>query len=233
VTELTIYSGEEEFLRSRRQQVTGIGAAAGLAAAGLAGPGAGAALAASAGADSVEFFCCRVGGTLVGGRFSKVSFKNGDQLAFVVSKDAEPPLALAAVRRVDRLLWLVPHCSRGRLLHLKFSVQMFFWIAAGFPLFGMSCYLAWSFFGNGKIQEGGVIFMSGIASVLGLVAASYYSVRFYLQWLPVVHRAEQIFAELGYAEPQKVDMEVEHRRYCKIHGIKWPYLAEGPWIYHY
>lgn len=81
VSDLKIHSGEEEFVRSRGQQIAGVGVAAGLAVEGLAGAAAGAGLAAASAGDAVEFFSCKVGDQLVEGRFAKASFKNGDELS--------------------------------------------------------------------------------------------------------------------------------------------------------
>jgi len=76
---LTVHAGEDEFVRSAGQQAAGVGAAAGLALDGMAGAAAGAGLAASSAGDSVQFFTCKLGEQLMQGRFSKVTFKDGDE----------------------------------------------------------------------------------------------------------------------------------------------------------
>jgi len=128
VSGLTVHAGEEEFVRSAGQQTAGVGAAAGLALEGMAGAAAGAGLAASSAGDSVEFFSCKIGEQLVHGRFSKVAFKDGDTLELVIgSQQNGMPLALAARRASDSVLWVAPHCSRGRKGHRNFA---FSWLGS-------------------------------------------------------------------------------------------------------
>jgi hypothetical protein len=74
--------------------------------------------------------------------------------------------------------------------------------------------------------------MSLVGAMAG-TAAPYFAARFYRRCFPIARRAEQIFTALGYPDPSRVDLPRDHKRYCKTHGIKWPYLTDGPWIYHY
>lgn len=233
VSELQVYAGEEEFIRSANQQAAGVAVAGGLAAAELAGVAAGASMAAVSAGDSVEFFSCRLGDRVVEGRFSKASFKDGDELNVVVSSHAERPQVLAAQRQRDQLLWIVPHCSRGAKSHARFSARMFLWIFLGITgllgtFFGI---LDWQ--SKRAFDSGFTMFWGGLIVVNALVMSGYYSFRFYRQWLPVARQAERIFTALGYPDPSKVDLPRDHKRYCNARDIKWPYLTDGPWIYHY
>lgn len=241
VTGLTVHAGEEDFLRSAGQQAAGVGAAAGLALEGMAGAAAGAGLAASSAGDSVEFFSCKLGEQLVQGRFSKVTFKDGDALDMVVAPQRSGlPLVLAARRVIDRVLWMAPHCSRGTLALRKFSwrlvFHLFFLILLGATLFtvGMEYFSA----PGGQFSWNFVWFMLVIGSSLAAIAAPYYALRFYRQWLPIARKAELIFAALGYPDPTRVDLPRDHKCYCKSKGIGWPYTVNngvdaGPWTYHY
>ena len=82
-------------------------------------------------------------------------------------------------------------------------------------------------------EPGFLRFTFGLMAVNAAAMAAYFSARFYRQWLSVAREAERVFAALGYADPSRVDLPHDHKRYCKAHGIKWPYLTDGPWIYHY
>jgi hypothetical protein len=126
VTELVIHAGEEEFVRSLSDQVVGTGAAAGLAAAGLAGAAAG---------DSVEFFSCKVSGRFVQGCFSKVTFKDDEKIKFVVSEEPQS-LVLAAQRITDHTVLMAPHCSRGKKAHALFAWVLVVRLFAGFLMAG-------------------------------------------------------------------------------------------------
>ena len=241
VSGLTVHAGEEEFVRSVEQQTAGVGAAAGLALEGMAGAAAGAGLAASSAGDSVEFFTCKLGEQLVQGRFSKVTFKDGDALEMVVAPQRSGlPLVLAARRVRDRVLWMAPHCSRGTLAHRKSSLRLvfhlFFLILLGATLFTVG--MEYSSAPSGQFSWSFVWFMLVISSSLAPIAAPYYATRFYRQWLPIARQAESIFAALGYADPTRVDLPRDHKRYCKSKGIGWPYMVNngvdaGPWTYHY
>lgn len=233
VSGLSIHRGEEEFVRGKGQQAAGVGAAAGLAVEGLAGAAAGAGLAAASAGDSVEFFSCNVGGQLVGGRFSKASFKDGDELDVVTTQQQGRPLVLAARRALDHVIWMVPHYSRGVAAHRKFAVRLFGWLLIGLPAFFFSMIFAFVLFDSSPTEVGFIMFMGAIGLANAVIAALYFSLRFYRQWLPIARQAEQIFAALGYPGASRVDLPRDHKRYCKAKGIKWPYLTDGPWIYHY
>jgi hypothetical protein len=233
VTALVIHAGKEEFVRSLSNQVVGTGAAAGLAAAGLAGAAAGASLSAVSPGDSVEFFECKVGGQTVRGRFSKVSFREGDQLTLVASETHGQLLALAARRAIDQTIWMVPHGSRGRRAHAALSGRLCVRLLLTFLVGGFS-FVAFmprlGYAGKGDPLDW---FSMSIVGGMSVLVAPYFSIRFYRQWLPIARQTEHIFSALGYPTPSHVDLPRDHERYCKAHGIKWPYLTDGPWIYHY
>jgi hypothetical protein len=142
VSGLTIHDGEQAFL-SAAQQGSGAAVAAGLAAAGLAGAAAGAGLAATSTGDAVQFFTCQLGERTVAGGFSRVTFKDGDEVSFVVAR--QPPAAdraLAAIRPRDHTLWMSLHCSRGIRAHRRFAYGVFLRLAVGLPVFFCAAYLA-------------------------------------------------------------------------------------------
>lgn len=238
VSGLTVHAGEEELVRRAGQQTAGAAAAAGLALEGMAGAAAGAGLAVSSAGDSVEYFSCKISEKLVHGRFSKVTFKDGDTLEMVIgSQQNGMPLVLAARRASDRVLWIAPHCSRGRKGHRNFAFLLTWKLLAIFLTLGLIFILVMEYFSAAeqfKHFEFDLALIAGISTI----AAPYLSVRFYRQWLPIVQQAESIFAALGYPDPSRVDLPREHKRYCKSKGIGWPYnvnngVDAGPWTYHY
>ena len=234
VSGLTIHDGEQAFL-SAAQQGYGVAVAAGLATAGLAGAAAGSGLAATSTGDAVQLFTCQLGERIVAGGFSKVTFKDGDEVSFVAARQPRAAdRALAAIRPRDHTLWMSLHCSRGMRAHRCFAYGVFLRLAVGLPIFFCASYLASSLFSFGpKIDAGTFHVVLPMFSTFGVVAAIYYGIRVYFQWRPVAQQAERIFAALGYPNPSRVDLPRDHKRYCKARGIKWPYLSDGPWIYHY
>ncbi len=234
VSELVINSGEEEFIRDAGEQAVGVGIAGGLTAAGLAGAAAGAGLAAASAGDSIEFFSCKIDDQVVTGRFSKVTFKNGDQLDVVFDGARRGKVALAVRRRGDHSLWMVPHCSRGTIAHRTFALRLAVWLGVGLPTFFFSMFLVLGVWPNKEEMQGSLVqAMAALCCALGLVGAAYYSIGFYRRWYPIALQDEGLFAALGYADPATVDLERAHKLYCKSQGITWPYKSDGPWIYHY
>lgn len=236
VSNLMVYEDEEEFVSSSRQRVAGVGAAAGLAAAGLAGAAVGASFAATSAGDSVQFFSCDIQSQAVAGQFSKASFKTGDELTVVVEKQRNGIDRVVVARRPsDQVPWMVPHFSRGGKAHLRFATRLFWWLLLVLPAFGVLSFLVLGIWANhAPLKMNATMQLVGALSLgLGASAALYYAIRFYLQWRPIAEQAELIFAALGYPDPTRVDLPRDHKCYCKAHGITWPYLTDGPWIYHY
>jgi hypothetical protein len=155
-------------------------------------------------------------------------------VAVVETQGRSAGQVLAMQRPSDQILWIAPHCSRGIRAHLWFAMRLFCWVLIGFPAFGMLSYLALNTWVNhNPIRADLIQFVGLISLVVGAIAALYYSIRFYWQWRPVAQQAERIFAALGYSDPSRVDLPRDHKKYCKADGIQWPYLTDGPWIYHY
>lgn len=227
IKNLAVHAGEEEFIRSEAQRTAGGVTAASLALGGLAGSAVGASIAATGG-DSVEFFSCMVDGVSITGRFSKASFKDGDEVEVVVEGAGD---ALAVRRPADKRLWMFPHCSRGTRAHRRFSAILGGWILIA--LFVFSCALVATIRWGDNVPAGADLFALAISTVLSLISALYYSIRFLYQWGPIAKRAEMIFAVLGYPDPALVDLEKDHKRASKARGEGWPYLSDGPWIYRY
>ena len=148
-------------------------------------------------------------------------------------EDASRHYADAARRALDHVIWMVPHYSRGVAAHRKFAVRLFGWLLIGLPAFFFSMIFAFVLFDSSPTEVGFIMFMGAIGLANAVIAALYFPLRFYRQWLPIARQAEEIFAALGYPDPSQVDLPRDHKRYCKANGIKWPYLTDGPWIYHY
>lgn len=237
VSGLAVHAGEEEFLRSTGEQAVGVGAAAGLALGGLDGAAVGSAMSASSAGDTVELFTCTLNGHLLQGRFSKVTFQDGDELDVVVSiQQSEPLLGLAARRERDQVLWTMPHCSRGTRAHRRFALGVVIKLFSGLLAGGALFIVLMQYLNDQSVLMDW--FAMAVVAVISSLAAPYYAVRFYRQWLPIAKQAEQIFSVLGYPDPANVDLPRDHRRYCRSKGIKWPYTVSngvdaGPWTYHY
>lgn len=232
VSDLLIYAGEEEFVRSPTQQSVALGAAAGLAVSGLAGAAVGASMAATA-SDAVEYFEFKLNGHPVSGRFSKASFENGDSLTVVAEpKPAGGGFVLAAWRARDRKLWMAPHCSRGTRAHARFCVKMFAFLFLALLVLLGGAFALMDVLSSEPITADFRYFWMGLVSGLALLMSAYYSWRFYRQWLPLARLSDAIFAAFGRSNPADTNLPRDHEAYCKELGVKWPYPTEGPWIFH-
>lgn len=229
VSELRIFEGEQEFLSSATR-VVATGVATALAATGMPGVAAGTATAMSGGADSVEFFKCKLGARDIEGAFSKVTFRDGDQVSAVIERDSSgTALAGAVFRARDDLLWMRPHRSRGMHAHLRYSVRLAFYVALAFaPILALTVWLGTR--GAGNKLEAFELLIS-ISVVFMLTASLYYSIRFYWQWRQVAKEASEVFEALGCSNPSMVDLPRTNTRYGRANGILWPYKTDGPWIY--
>jgi|GEM_PF-2047789 len=232
IENLVVQRGEEIIVGSDLLRGAGTGAAVGLAAAGLAGAATSALLASGGIADSVEFFSSKVNGKSIAGRFSRVTFKEGDDVEVVGEAQPDGTVAALAVRRpADQTLWIFPHCSRGGRAQKKLALRVFGWT---FLAFALICSIGvWQSSKGTDDLADSVQFFGAISLVMSLTGAAYFSFRTATQWRPFVRKAESIFASLGYGDPRGVDMEKQNKRYWKANGGKWPYLTDGPWIYRY
>ena len=232
IENLVVQRGEEVIVGSELLRGAGAGAAVGLAAAGLAGAATGALLASGGIADPVEFFSATVGGKTVAGRFSRVTFRAGDNVEVVGEAQSDGTFAVLAVRRPDdQTLWMFPHCSRGGRAQKHLALRVFGWTLLGFAVI---CAIGvWQASRGTSDPAESARFFGAISVALSLVGAAYFSFRAATQWRPFVLKAESILAALGYVDPSGVDLEKQNKRYWKANGGKWPYLTDGPWIYRY
>jgi hypothetical protein len=230
---LAVGAGEEQFIGSQAHRTAGAGAALGLAAAGMAGAAVGASMAATA-RDSVEFFVCALDGYRVSGRFSKVTFRDGDEVEVVVEPQRDGTQSALAVRRLsDRTLWMLPHCSRGTGAHRRYAFGLFPRLLVGLLILfcGVAAVMEWrsEHVDHFRMWK----FFAGLIAANAFFMAAYFSIRYAQTWRPHAARAEAILTTLGYRDPSRVDLEKDHKRACVALGKRWPYSSDGPWIYRY
>jgi hypothetical protein len=227
VADLTVSSGEEEFVQTRANKAVGAGLGASLVLSGLAGSATAAMLATSGSADSVQFFTCTVEGKRVAGRFSSVWFANGDAVEIAGEPQRDGSFAAYAVRRArDRTLWMFPHCSRGRLAHWRTVTK---WlplpVAASFGFF----------FGMELLRSQVPTYDSFLwaMAAANAIVGTLLLVKQGWKWRPFVAIAEQVFAALGYANPSHVDMERQDSLYWKKHAQPGEHRRVAPWVFRY
>jgi len=207
VENLRVTHGYDNFVFSQNsQRAAGAGAAVGV----VMGSFFNASAIANAGINSrekVEFFNCTVDGLPLAGRFKKVSFKDGDELDFVIeytSNEKEAAIAHAVRDTQQRLLWVVPEQERGTIAKKKDNIWMakmlagfiaiiafFASIMAAFAI-GFDDPLAW------VIIPATTIGMGGGAFIMGVLTTEFMVKR--------ARIANKIIATLGYDNPEEVDL---------------------------
>lgn len=231
ISDLVVERVEQDFLREQSDRVAASGAAAGLAMAGMAGAASGALLASSGSADPVECFTATIAGIHVAGRFSRVGFKNGDEVDMVVEPMNDGSSAAFAVRRLsDHTIWMYPHCSRGSRAHWKHALRMIPVVFLALGLLLSTFFLLADYFYDDPTPGGFYLVIAILVSVNSLIASLYLPIKIARKWKPFVELAEQIFATLGYDEPSCVDLERENRIFCRRHRTEVGRVY-APWVF--
>jgi hypothetical protein len=234
VSNLTVADGQEEFIQTVPDKYIAAAVGVGLALEGLAGAASAAALGGNDSADRVQFFRCMVDGKPIAGRFSKVTFKEGDVVEVVGQAQEDGSyMAQAVRRRTDRTLWMAPHCSRGEKAHWAYVLKMIPFLTLLGWLFS-ALFIAFAvWMSNEHATWDALKFLFAICATTTTIMSLYFSIKIAYKWRPFVNTAEHIFAALGYAKPASVDMEKQNALYWKQHAKPDERRIVAPWVYRY
>ncbi|UXY16947.1 hypothetical protein N8I74_08025 [Chitiniphilus purpureus] len=154
-------------------------------------------------ADYLEF---ELDGRDVRGWVWRSPFSEGDEVEAVVEKEGGHYVAYAIARPSDRTIALYPHCSRGKLAHIKNAVKWWF--------VGVSIVLSVMYFITflAVIGDGIEFFIDmwkyslswaglGLYGFFGIMTISMTK-----KWMPFVRLSERCFAALGWASPSNIDL---------------------------
>ena len=232
LSDLTIENHEENFVSNGGAEMAAGVTAVGLTAAGLAGAATNSLAVAGGGTDSVQAFMGVVNGKHVHGRFSKIWFRDGDHIECAVDPQSDGSYAVYAVRRPsDQTLWMFPHCSRGRTEHWRYARKMCVILAliittslllALTPIFGFAL---WA---DKQSSIPATVFV-----VMGILMGFHFSINTAVRWAPFVAIAESIFTALGYANPARVDMVEQDKKFRKAEGAGAEASNSAPWVFRY
>jgi hypothetical protein len=157
-------------------------------------------------ADYVQF---ELDGKRIKGWLWRSPFKEGDEVVVAVEKKLEHYELYGMMRPMDKVIALCPHCSRGRIRHIKTIVKWWFILVPAFFLLFLLLpitggYLKfWEFWG--EIFKGDP---SGWFIILGLIAffvAMFASLG--RKWMPFVRLAEKVFRILELPSPSNIDLK--------------------------
>ncbi len=201
---LTTYQCRREtasfVLTSADQSGMGV-VAIGAALAGLSGP----AIATAANASTVEEEADHIKFSLDGNPVEawlwRSPFKEGDCVEIAAEWQKDHYEAFGIARPSDRTIALYPHCSRGRIAHIKNATFWGFWLgfvgqfvfvtALGYFIMGFSIF-------TDPIYYGGLACLAVFIAVMSTSLAR--------KWMPFVKVSEQVFKVLGWASPGKIDL---------------------------
>lgn len=151
-------------------------------------------------ADFVEF---NLGGKPIRGWVWRSPFKEGDIVDVAAEWHGHYYDAGGIVRLSDRTIALYPHCSRGKMRHIKNATKWWFIGVSGLCLisipfglltFGTKDFLAF-------LSEGLIWGFLGLYGFFGIATISLAS-----KWMVFVRLAEQVFRTLGLPDPSNIDL---------------------------
>lgn len=189
------------FTQSDRNSIGVVAIAAGIA--GLSGPAIATAAHAASTEEEADYLEFELNGKPVKGWVWRSPFKEGDAVE-VAAEWRDGHYEVAGISRpVDRTIALYPHCSRGRVRHIKNAVKWWFY---GMTLFVGLVHLA--MLATLPVDrvfvdfwDSGVFIWLGVYAFFGLMTFSLAR-----KWMPFVHLSEKVFTTLGWSNPGNVDL---------------------------
>lgn len=175
-------------------------------AAGLAGLG-GQAISTAANAGSVEedadYVEFDLDGMAVRSWMWRSPFAEGDFVEVVGELENGVLNAAAIARPADRTVALYPHCSRGRMTHIRNAVK---WWLIGSTGVAVLCLIAALF------VVGASDYVEALTEAVSWVILGFYvffaamTASLAWKWMPFVTVAEKVFREFGWERPGYVDL---------------------------
>jgi hypothetical protein len=146
-----------------------------------------------------------ISGQKVRGWVWRSPFRQGDYVEVVGKPNGDLIELFAIARPSDRVIALYPHCSRGRVAHIKNAAK---WWAIGSCGFLGAVFLSeWSmasssarFFTKEQLAPVAIIYPC-VAAFFALMTASMTN-----KWMPFARLAEDAFHTLGWTNPSSVDL---------------------------
>lgn len=177
-------------------------------------------------ADYLEF---TLNGQPVKGWVWRNPFKNGNTVEVAVEWINDHFEAYAIARPTDRIIALYPHCSRGRVTHVKNAVKWWLIAVSECLLLGMAM-----MFIVGLLQDDmtvqdvlhfifiqvGWFVAAGISLTFGLFAIVQAT-----KWMKFVKIAERSFTALGLENPKEIDLVKRTKESFKTSPNRDRYLS--------
>ncbi|WP_428949112.1 putative type VI secretion system effector [Xanthomonas oryzae pv. oryzicola] len=145
-------------------------------------------------------------------------FNEGDEVQVVAEKARDGTFfAFAVLRLSDRTIALYPHCSRGRMAHLKNSISWFFKIY-GVVVFLYAIMIFSILLYQGDLDVRFILFGIVMPALAGILVYGVIAMRMSLRFKPFVQLAEAIFTALGWKDVKNIDLPARSRAERKASG---------------
>ncbi|UXY16954.1 hypothetical protein N8I74_08080 [Chitiniphilus purpureus] len=155
-------------------------------------------------ADYLEF---ELDGCDIRGWVWRSPFGEGDEVEAAVEKQGGHFIAYAITRPSDHTIALYPHCSRGKLAHVKNAVKWWL-LGVSFAIaFMVVLFVAVHFIKGGEANL--VNFFKYVLPLFALAGYLFFglmTVSMAKKWMPFVRLSERCFAALGWGSPSNIDL---------------------------
>ncbi|UXY16955.1 hypothetical protein N8I74_08085 [Chitiniphilus purpureus] len=154
-------------------------------------------------ADYLEF---ELDGCDIRGWVWRSPFGEGDEVEAAVEKQGGHFIAYAITRPSDRTIALYPHCSRGKLAHVKNAAKWWFLGVSILLLVGLIMMFLFA------IPHGKEVFLGFLKNIFlwcSLVLYAFFglmTISMVKKWMPFVRLSEKCFAGLGWENPSNIDL---------------------------
>ena len=231
VAGLQISRGEEDFVFNQAGKKSIEATAMGAAAMGQLLQSTNLLMASGGTEISVDYFTCLVNGKRLMGCFHSASFKEGEELVFVVTPTSAGYVVAAARSPARRLLWMPPYHERGEIAQHKSKWKWSLILS----LIGASAFIAFVYFHNSHPEQYQAWhYFSAFAAMFAMILVVNVLGRAPFKKFGPTTTA--ILAAFGFMAPAEMDLHkvssAARERIKQETGV--PYVLEPPpWVFHY
>ncbi|WP_288393161.1 putative type VI secretion system effector [uncultured Herbaspirillum sp.] len=163
-------------------------------------------------ADHVQF---ELNGNRISGWLWHSPFKEGDEVEVAVQSNGDHYQLLGMINKEKRIIALYPHCSRGKISHIKNAMK---WSS----IFTIVCFVFASLISidweTGEVLFWRDFFASRAVMLLDIaffLSPTLICAILIRKWMPFVHLAEAVFHTLDLPNPSHIDLVKSSKKLAK------------------
>ncbi len=174
---------------------------------GLSGQAASTASAVASVTENADFVEFDLNSVPIKGWLWRSPFQEGDTVDVAAEWRGEYYEVGAIARPADRIIALCPHCSRGKISHIKNSIK--WWLIGslitmvGYMGIAAAIGMAWEIISDGYFYQ----IAGGSMAFIGLMTFSLSH-----KWMPFVRLTEKLCRTLGLSNPGDIDLVASSKR---------------------